>query len=160
MGSQTRHQEATYQYKTVAVARSIFCGYGPHLDVSIPDNLEELKNVSIHAVLQFDNTVSAGNRKLYFIGGDYEMNTYPDQTVKAVQPAMMEVNLSADANRRIDVTVDITHLIKNLEFDLIGSFDQPSVALGMVTDKTGLNSVTGVLELWKVDLIYTTKGIQ
>lgn len=159
-GAQTRHQEATYQYRSVAVARSIFCGYGPVLNVSIPDDLLELKNVAIHASLLFDVSVAAGNRKLHWIGGGYAVNPYPDQTVKSEQPNMIHILQSADANRRVDVTIDISHLIPLLEIDDSPTFDQPSFEVSMVTDPTGANSVTGVLEIWKVDLIYTTKGIQ
>lgn len=159
-GGQTRHQEATYQYRSVAVARTIFCGYGPHLYVSIPENLLELKNVAIHASLLFDASVAAGNRKIHWIGGGYQLNPYPDQTVASEQPSMIHILQSADANRRADVTIDISHLIPQLVIDDTPTFDQPSFEVSIVTDPTGANSVTGVLEIWKVDLIYTTKGIQ
>lgn len=158
-GSQTRHQEATYQYRSVAVARSIFCGWGPHLYVSLPEDLLELKNVAIHASLLFDVSVASGNRKIHWIGGGYETD-YFSQTVKSEQPAMVYINKSADVNRRVDVTIDISHLIPNLVIDDNPTFDQPSFEVSIVTDPTGDNSVTGVLEIWKVDLIYTTKGIQ
>jgi len=159
-GSQTRHQEVKYQYRSVAVARTIFCGYGPHLDISVPEDLLELKNVAIHASIVFDVSVSAPNRVLHWIGGAYVVNPYPDQTVSPTQPAMIHVLESADANRRVDVTIDISHLIPQIEIDDNPTFDQPSFEVSMVTDPTGANSVTGVLEIWKVDLIYTTKGIQ
>lgn len=159
-GGITRHQEAKYQYRSVAVARSIFCGYGPILGVSVPDDLLELKNVAIHASIVFDVSVASGNRKLHWIGGRYTLNPYPDQTASSEQAAMIHILQSADANRRVDVTIDISHLIPELTIDTNPTFDQPSFEVSMVTDPTGANSVTGVLEIWKVDLIYTTKGIQ
>lgn len=159
-GSQTRHQEAKYQYRSIAAARTIFCGYGPHLYVSVPEDLLELKNIAIHASLLFDVSVSAPNRKLHWIGGAYQINPYPDQTVASEQPQMIYINQAADGNRRVDVTIDISHLIPLIPIDDNPTFDQPNFEVSMVTDPTGANSVTGVLEIWKVDLIYTTKGIQ
>jgi len=123
-GSQTRHQEAKYQYRSVAVARTIFCGYGPHLDISVPEDLLELKNVAIHASIVFDVSVSAPNRVLHWIGGAYVVNPYPDQTVSSTQPAMIHVLESADANRRVDVTIDISHLIPQIEIDDNPTFDR------------------------------------
>lgn len=160
MSGQTRRQEYKYQYKTLAVARTTFCGYGPTMSVSIPDNLLELKNLCVHASLVFDSSVSAPNRVLHWIGGGYNMDPAPANKTSDEQPRMMHISEAADANRRVDVTIDLSHLIDQLEFDTSGSFDQPSFELGMITDPTNNNSVTGALELWKVDMIYTTKGIQ
>lgn len=160
MARQSRHQEYQYQYRQVAVARTIFCGYGPSLNVSIPDNMLKLINVSLHASIVFDPSVSAPSRKLWWMGGKALYNPYPDQSLKAVQPAMMPINLLADANRRVDVTIDISHLIPLLTIDSSPTFDQPSFEVDLITDPSGSFAITGVIELWKVDYIYTTKGIQ
>ncbi len=161
MSGLTRNQEYKYQYRNVAVARSIFCGYGAILTVNIPDNLLELKNLALHVVLQFDVAVPSGNRKLYYIGGTYGVGAAVGSIAAPVNGNMVFVNLTADANRRIDCVIDISHLIPKLTFDSSGTFDQPSFQVSMITNyDLFAATVTGTMELWKADLIYTTKGIQ
>jgi len=155
----TRNQEYIYQYLTVAAAQLFFCGFGPRLSVNVPKNLLEIKSLCVHAILLFDATVPASYRKLYYIGGEAIINTYPLTGLATDQLAMIYVNRSADANRRIDITVDISHLIDKLIIDDGDSYSSAHFDLGLVTD-LGNNNVGGTLELWKVDMIYTTKGIQ
>lgn len=154
----TRNQEYIYQYLTVAAAQLFFCGFGPRLSVNVPKNLLEIKSLCVHAILLFNATVPLSYRKLHYIGGQMVFNT-EFNGVAADQPAMIYVNRSADANRRIDITVDISHLIDKLVIDDGDSYSSAHFDLGLVTD-LGNNNVGGTLELWKVDMIYTTKGIQ
>lgn len=160
----TRNQEYKYQYKIVSVGGEItFCGNGPTLMVSVPENLLDIKAMFMHAVLQFDNTVPSGNRKIHWAGGDYPMtlNGIP----KPTEGNMKYVNLSADPATRIaDLKLDITELkegfMKQLEDDAPFALDQQKINLNLITDIDGGFDVTGKVILWKVDFVYTTSGIQ
>lgn len=165
MSSQTRNQEYRYQYKTVAVANSYFCGYGPALSVSVPENLLDIKAIFLHAVLRFNSAVPAGRRKILWVGGSYPVKFSGNTTIPdPINGNLVEVNVSADPSSRIaDIKIDITHLKDGLLTALAEdtfSFDQPRMKLSIITDESNGFEVDGEVILWKVDFAYTTTGIQ
>lgn len=161
MTALTRNQEYKYQYKTLAATNSFFCGIGPGLNVSIPDNLLDIKAIYMHAVLQFDASVASGKRKIYWAGGSY---TYDVVTgiPKPTTDNMVNVNLLADPTTRIaDLTIDLTPLKDQLLANaVLGAYEQPSIILNLITNVDGDFATTGKVLLWKVDFVYTTTGIQ
>lgn len=161
MRTQTRNQEFKYQYKQLAVTNISFCGIGPRLNVSIPENLLDLKAIYMHAVLQFDASVASSKRKIYWAGGSYTYD-YVTGVPYPTTDKMVNVNVSADPTTRIaDMTIDLTPLKEQLMTNaLIGSFEQPSIELNLITNVDGDFSTNGKVILWKVDFVYTTTGIQ
>lgn len=159
MNSQTRNQEYVYQYKTIAVANTFFCGNGPRLDVAIPDNLLDLKAVFMHAVLKFDASTDIAKRKIYYAGGKYPVTV--DGIPIPAEGNLRYVNKSADPTTRIaDLRVDITDLKDGLMEQDLYTFDQPTMRFSLITDADGGFDSSGEVILWKIDFVYTTKGIQ
>lgn len=168
MSEQTRNQEYTYQYRSVALAQSStggtfprFCGAGVIMQPSIPDTLLELKNIYAHIVLRFDASVATANQKLLYLGGEFDQRLDGSLIVDPTRAAF--VNVSADANRYIDCKMDLTKWKESMLPDptvLFTDRQQPQLGLRAVTDLTGTQNITGDIILWKLDLIYTTKGIQ
>lgn len=164
MTSQTRNQEYKYQYKTVSIAgNTVFCGNGPTLSISIPENLLDIKAIYIHAVLLFDVGVPSGNRKIHWAGGEYPRTI--DGIPKPLEGNMKYVNLAADPTTRIaDLRLDVTDLKDGFMQQLIDDepfqFDQQKIRLNLITDVDGGFDVSGSVILWKVDFVYTTGGIQ
>lgn len=169
MSSQTRNQEYKYQYKTVAVANGFFCGIGPGISVSVPENLLDIKSIFLHAVFRFDVSVPIVDRKILWAGVNYPTvpYTYGGFVTSIPDPKngnMVEVNVPADPATRIaDLRLDITHLkdaiLEELSNNTFG-FDQPFIQLKIITDMTGFNNISGDIVLWKIDFAYTTTGIQ
>lgn len=168
MSEQSRNQEFLFQYRNVALAQGgqsstnpRFCGYGPIIQPSIPDNMLELKNIFAHLVMRFDASVPSGNRKLMYIGGEFDQNIATGNLVPDTSRAAF-VNLTADANRYIDCQIDLTKWKDAMLPDLSDPFyfGQPQLQIQAVTDTNGTTNATGDIILWKIDLIYTTKGIQ
>lgn len=158
MNSVTRNQEYSYQYKSVAAANTIFCGNGSRLNVAIPDNLLDIKAIFMHAVLLFDTSVPSGSRKIQYAGGKY------DSTIAGIPIPqtgnLIFVNVPADATTRIaDCRVDITDLKAGLMAATLFDFNQPTMELNLITDIDGGFDVSGKVLLWKIDFVYTTKGI-
>lgn len=156
----TRHQEYKYQYKTIAVTNAAFCGNGPRLRMSVPDDMLDVKALYMHAVLQFNSGVTSGNRVVHWIGGIYEQGL--DGIPHPTDETMMHVNKQADLTTRIvDVKADLTQFKDSVSFEDAFSFDQPDIEVNILTSLSGdAGAVTGTVILWKVDLIYTTSGIQ
>ena len=71
MNSITRNQEYRYQYKATSIGSTFFCGFGPKLNFSVPDNLLDIKAIFIHAVFKFDSSVPADSRRILWAGGKY-----------------------------------------------------------------------------------------
>lgn len=169
MSEQSRNQEFLFQYRNVALAQGgqsgtnpRFCGYGPIIQPSIPDNMLELKNIFAHLVMRFDASVPSGKRRLLYIGGQFDTNFVTDSLIPDTSRAAF-VNLTADANRYIDCQIDLTKwkdaMLPDLS-DPLFSFTQPQLIIQAVTDTDSTTNATGDIILWKIDLIYTTKGIQ
>lgn len=164
MNSQTRNQEYKYQYKTVSVAgETVFCGNGPTLSVSVPENLLDIKAMYMHAVLKFDVGVPSGNRKIHWAGGTYPMTI--TGVPKPLEGNLKYVNISADPSTRIaDLQLDISDLkdgfLQQLIDDAPYQFEQQKINLNLITDIDGGFDVSGSVILWKIDFVYTTGGIQ
>lgn len=157
--TQTRNQEYKYQYKTVAAADMSFCGNGPRLNVSIPDNLLDIKAIYMHAVLRFSLSVPAGKRKIYYAGGEYPVtgSGIPIPT----EGNLYFVDKAADpVSRIVDLKLDITELKDGLMEDSPDTLDQPTMELNLITDIDGAFDSDGEVILWKIDFVYTTLGIQ
>jgi hypothetical protein len=152
MGGLTRHQEYKYQYKTIALQNARDCGPGATLNFNLPSNLLEVKNLWTHISIVFHASEPAQNRKIVGIG---PRTNYVDPLD---QPLMKPLNLTADANRRIDFTYDLTEIIKDLVINEAGFGYQGSIPIGILHPEILTQIAT--IEIWKMDLVYTTQGIR
>lgn len=152
MGGQTRHQEYRYQYKTISLQNARDCGAGATLNFNLPSNILEIKNLWAHIRIVFHASEPVGNRKIIGIGTRvFSSNDFN-------QPKMKPLNLVADANRRIDFTYDLTEIIKNLVVNDAAIFAQGFVGIGILHPDYLQQLAT--IEIWKMDLVYTTQGIR
>ena len=152
MGGVTRHQEYRYQYKTIALQNAKDCGAGATLNFNLPSNVLEIKNLWAHIRIRFDAAEPVGNQKIIGIG----TRTFTGNDF--VQPKMKALNLTADANRRIDFTYDLTEIIRNLTINDAALFAQGFVGIGIL--HPAYLSQIATIEIWKMDLVYTTQGIR
>lgn len=151
MGSLTRHQEYRYQYKTISLQNAIDCGYGGTVNFNLPSNVLEIKNLWAHIRIVFNASEPVANRKIIGIG----TKQWP---VDGEQPLMKPLNLTADANRRIDFTADLTEILRLLELKDAAYYSQGFVGVG-IQHPNPLQYVA-TIEIWKMDLVYTTQGIR
>jgi len=152
MGAESRHQEYRYQYKTIALQNARDCGAGATLNFNLPSNLLEIKNLWAHIRIVFHASEPVGNQKIIGIG------TRQFSTDDFNQPLMKPLNLTADANRRIDFTADLTQIIKQLIINDASLAAQGFVGIGIL-HPTYLSQIA-TIEIWKMDLVYTTQGIR
>lgn len=74
--------------------------------------------------------------------------------------------MSADANRRVDLSIDLTHLLKhdNVSYEEDAFDDGPTTGYTAVeillADTLRETSTVGTIEIWKIDGLFTTTGIR
>lgn len=151
MGGQTRHQEYRYQYKTISLQNARDCGNGGTLNFNLPSNALKIKNLWAHIRIVFHASEPVGNQKISGIG----QKLWP---YDGAQPKMKPLALVADGNRRIDFTADLTQILTSLDLTDAAYYSQGFVGIGIQHPNTLTQIAT--IEIWKMDLVYTTQGIR
>lgn len=169
MGSQNKLQSYPYSLKTVAAAdrggNLTLCGYRSFMYMLPPKDALTIERLFCHFVFQFDSGVAAADRVIRSIGIVDELRPFPPDAVANYQ-RRQELNISADSNRRVDISVDLTHLLKhdNVAYEESGFDNGPDSGYTAVEvlmpDTISFSSTTGVIELWKIDGLFTTIGIR
>lgn len=159
MSQATRRKAYTYNFKTI-LARSygFGCGNQALLELFPPEDLLEIKNIWTHFVLQFDSAVPLELQVLPRIAlTDGFLN---DTNLESDSVFYYDLNLAADANRIIDYQLDLSvGLHPTLR-------NYPGVVLQFPEEPIGTNefghpiSVNGIIEAWKIDILYTTQEIR
>ena len=151
MGGQSRHQEYKYQYKTISLQNARDCGDGGTLNFNLPANVLKVKNLWAHIRIVFNASEPIANQKISGIG----QKVWP---YSAPQPKMKPLNLVADANRRIDFTADLTEILASLDLTNAAYYSQGFIGVAIQHPIT-LTQIANI-EIWKMDLVYTTQGIR
>jgi hypothetical protein len=151
MGGTTRHQEYRYQYKSVSTQNARTCGNGATMSFNLPSDFLEAKNLYCHIRVRFHASEPVGNQKILYIG-------QPAWPPDGEQPNMVYVNRSADGDRRIDLEIDLTQIIEKLEQQPAAFGGQGYFNVGIL--HPGVLAQLATVELWKMDLVYTTTGIR
>lgn len=167
MGSQNKLQPYPYSLKTIAAdSNQILCTNRFFMYMIPPKDALTIERLYCHFVMTFDSGISAGDRRLISLGIVDELRPFP-QTAVANYQRRQDVNVSADASRVVDVSMDLTHLLKktNVRYEENG-FDSNPITTGYTAVEVllpeSLSSTTniGVLTLWKIDALFTTTGIR
>lgn len=167
MGSQNKLQPYKYTMKTVAAGSSAgICRNRFMMYMIPPKEALTIERLYCHFVMTFDASVAAADRRIESIGIIDELRPFPITAVSNYQ-RRQTVNLSADANRRVDLSIDLTHLLDhdNVAYEE-SVYDPASVDTGftaveiMLPNNLVETSTVGALVLWKIDGLFTTTGIR
>lgn len=133
-----------------------------------PKDALTIERLYTHFVFQFNASISASDRVVQSIGIVDEI-PLTDATDANYQ-RRVDLYQQADSNRRVDIGIDLSHLLNpdNVAYEE-GGFD-PADDEGFtfveIRLSQSLNSGhpnylnTGTIELWKTDALYTTVGIR
>lgn len=168
MGSQSKLQAYPYSLRTIANANQSMCGYRFMLYMLPPKEALTIERLYTHFVFQFNSSVPVADRYIQSIGivDEIPLTIGADASYQRRQT----LNMQADSNRRIDVSMDLTHLLKkeNVAYEE-GGFD-PADDSGftfvevVLSPNLDINFVdyldVGTAELWKIDGLFTTTGIR
>lgn len=127
-----------------------------------PEKALTIENLFVHLKLTFDAGIASGNRKLEYIGIGNELPLFVEDDPTFFRK--IDFNLSADANRKIDVKIDLSHLLNKENAGYRDYFGDIPDNLTYVIIKTaagnrGVSNV-GTINLCKIDAQYTTEGIR
>ncbi len=173
MGTKTRSQEYTYQYKSMNVGGTAtnpvtFCYWGGSFQVNLPDNILEIKKLWTHLILQFGTsiggtTIGSQYKELLNIGG------VQGKIVNGLYSVSggANLNISADSNGYVNSSVDLTSVLSSMPIQPSTAFNQPYFTIPFyvplvpyVFSGTTYYGNTGDIITWKIDMEYTTLGIR
>lgn len=145
-------------FKTIATAGvDTACGDRTAIYPIPPQDALTIERLFTHFVFTFDTSVSAGLRFIKDIG-IIDAVTESQATYKKFKT----LNLACDANRRVDITADLTNLLKSTNVLYSDDTSLTGFTFVMVRFDPSLSAqtLTGSIDLWKVDSLYTTDGIR
>ena len=131
-----------------------------------PKDAITLENMIMHFKIQFDASSAAGDRKINrIVVTDNSWSVRTDGSeFRADYFRPLTVDLTTDGNRIIDFKMDVTSLINKNNADYAEQYGADPVDINWVFVEmpTGINDLAtaGVIKLWKVEGLYTTKGIR
>lgn len=168
MGSQSKIPSYPYSLRTVAMKDTTICGYRFMYYMLPPKEALTIERLYCHFVMQFVSGVASADRIIKSIGIVDEIPLLISQ--EANYQRRQEINLQADANRRVDLSIDLTHLLNknNVAYEE-GGFDPADdegftfveIVLSANLDANHPNYLNvGTIELWKLDGLFTTTGIR
>lgn len=168
MGSQNKQQPYPYSLKTGAIGTYSVCGRRIFMYLVPPKDALSIERLYSHFVFQFNASISASDRVVQSIGIVDEIPL--SDILDANYQRRIDLNISADANRRVDIGIDLSHLLnrENVAYEE-GGFD-PADDEGFtfveirLSDNLNISHPnyldTGTIELWKTDALFTTVGIR
>ncbi len=165
MGGQNKLQAYPYSLKTVLASNQIACLNRFFMYMLPPKEALTIERLYCHFVFQFDAGVAAADRVVQSIGIVDQLVPFPS-TANSNYQRRQAVNLTADANRRVDLSIDLTHLLNhnNVAYEEDAFDDGPTTGYTAVeillADTLQSTSTTGTIEIWKIDGLFTTTGIR
>ncbi len=165
MGNQNKLQPYPYSLKTILAANQSACLNRFFLYMLPPKEALTIERLYCHFVFLFDSSVLAANRVVQSVGIVDELVPFPI-TAESNYQRRQTVNMSADANRRVDLSIDITHLLNhdNVAYEEDAFDDGPSTGYTAVeillSDNLRETQTVGTIEAWKIDGLFTTTGIR
>lgn len=168
MGNQSKLQAYPYSLRTVSMKDTQICGYRFMYYMLPPKDALTIERLHTHFVMQFASGVASADRYIESVGIVDEIPLLINQT--ANYQRRQAVNLQADSNRRVDLSIDLTHLLKkdNVAFEEVGfdpaddsGFTFVEILLSPNLNSSNANYLNvGDIELWKTDGLFTTTGIR
>lgn len=165
MGSQNKLQPYPYSLKTVLAADQAGCLNRFFLYMLPPKDALTIERLFCHFVFLFDSSVAAADRVVQSIGIVDELTPFPI-TAESNYQRRQTVNMQADSNRRVDISMDLTHLLNhdNVAYEESAFDDGPTTGYTAVeillADNLQSTQTVGTIEIWKIDGLFTTTGIR
>lgn len=148
MANSGKPQTFPYSYKTISIpVNSQFSFNKPYLEIYNPVNILTTELLYTHLRLAFDPAISTPLKTLIGI-----TVTGLDDDGNVVRAAKGVVLNKAAVSNIVDVVIDLSPFVYKTGRNRI-TFKVPS------TDQYGSITGTNIVQLWKADMAYTTKGI-
>jgi len=164
MSKSTKSQHYRYTHRSVAVAGRGSCTEKIYLYPVPPEDALTIESLFTHFQFTFDSAVPSDYRKIEYIAVASERPLFINDQPTTMQ--RIDLNVSADVNRKVDLKLDLTHLLvkENVGFTslLSADYEQDNMTLIYVKFPNYLRDTlnVGTIDLWKADSVYTTREIR
>ena len=147
--------------RLIAMSGVTICNDRHFLYIVPPEKALSIENLFVHLKLTFDAAIASGNRVLNYIGVSDEIPLLITGT--ANRQKKFTLNQAADANRVIDLKIDLTSLLKkdNVAYRELFDDDPGNATYVEIKFPDALRNVAniGTFNIWKIDAQFTTEGI-
>lgn len=155
----TKSQFYQHSLKTAGLFGQAICSNRAHLYLRPPEDALSIESLYCRFRMTFDASVAVGNRVLSTVG----IASRPSRS--ASYQRELVINQAADANRVVDITVDLSSLLRSTDVHFendFGDFTTDDFTMVFVTLPNGLYQVltVGIIDVWKLDGMFTTKEIR
>ena len=152
MGTTGKLQEYPYSFKTVSTdsGKSTTCNYRMFFRIYPPEDLLQTKNLYCQFYLEFASGSAVSDRYITSVG--VVSNVPASITATPTRVRRITLNRAADANRYVEVAMDLSHMID----------EDGTNWVEIIVPATAFNSGSnwGSIKLWKLDMLYTSKGVR
>lgn len=159
--TRTKNQEYKYSLKTVAADTTniltTMCLGRALFYIVPPQDAQSIQYLRTHFKFKFDSSIPSGYRRLDRVG-------IIDAKFGATYERYLDVNLIADANREVELNINLTPLLKkeNVAYtlfeDAFGT-GYTYIFIELAPELYETPSI-GEMRLWKADALFTTLGIR
>lgn len=164
MSESTKNHWFPQTIRSVALANYGWCGGKILLYVMPPEKALTIENLYVHFKATFDSGITSGNRVVKSISVVDKIPLFYNSNSDVNYMRTQQLNISADANRKVDIKIDISHLLKKDNVAFREYFDDniDGATYIMIEPADALigNSNIGTIDLWKADAQFTTQGIR
>lgn len=164
MSQSTKSQFYKYSIRSVAQVDYPICIDKAYLYPVPPEDALSIENMFVHFRFTFYDTIAPADQVLEYIAIGNTWPLFPEDEPPRIRK--FEVNQAADANRVVDVKFDFSHLVKSDDIaftpQLTPDYDNGDMTFALVKFPDSLRDVlqVGVIDIWKIDTIYTTREIR
>lgn len=164
MSESSKHHFYHYSIKSIGMADVPWCGGKILLYVLPPERALTIENMYMHFKATFDAAISSGDRVVKSVSIVDKIPTTYNSNAGVNYMRTQELNIAADGNRKVDIKIDISHLLKKDNVGYREYFDDDLGGLTYVMiepddNLLGVNNI-GTIDLWKLDAQFTTQGIR
>lgn len=150
--------------RSVGMVGVTWCGGKILLYVMPPEKALTIENCFVHFKARFDSGVSAPDRVVKSISIIDKIPLLYNSNAGVNYLRTQELNIAADVNRYVDISIDISHLLKKDNVAFREYFDDniDGATYVMIEPADALVGVSniGTINLWKIDAQFTTQGIR
>lgn len=152
-----------FSLKIAAQANIAMCQDKAFLYLVPPQDALTIENMFCHLRFTFDAGISAPNRVVKYIGIANEVPLFINDDPSYLRK--IDLNVAADGNRKVDIKLDLTSLLKKDNVRYREYFETPvteDYTYVIIKLSDGCRDIlnVGTIDLWKLDGLYTSKGIR
>lgn len=163
MSESSKNHFYHYTARSIAFYNTSWCGGKILLFVMPPEKALTIENLSIHFKATFDSGIASGQRIVKSVSIVDDIPLLYDSNSDLTYMRTLDLNVAADVNRKVDLKLDLSHLLKKDNVGFRDLFEEPSgLTYVMIEPDDSLigNSNIGTIDLWKIDAQFTTQGIR